>query len=60
MYNIGTDKKISRGQNYQIGLRLNWFWGNPNYPIIGTYPHMHDKILYNICVITVVFIKMNW
>ena len=23
MYNIGTYKQISRGKNYQIGLRLN-------------------------------------
>ena len=39
MYNIGTDEQSSRGQNYQIGLRLTNIGKTTKYQMNGTYLH---------------------
>ena len=45
MYNIGTDKQIPRGQKYLMGIRLNWYQGNPE---VSNYRNISLHSLSNI------------
>ena len=44
MYNIVTDKKISKAKIYQMRLNHNWNWGSLKYTNCYLFPHFRTMV----------------